>query len=130
MATTSRIQKITTSADVNGEVGSFRNLSLGELVTIILYEGKPLTVWEVAAKLGDGYDEQASTILDALTARGTLARFRAGFSYYYALPRVALTGQEPTLRAIMSDSLNSLFLTCQYKVMKKLKGTNKCFRAK
>lgn len=95
-------------------------------VRALLKEEKPVTAWEVAAKLGAGYIKQVSAVLDRLTTEGSLARFRAGFNNYYALPRVALTGKEPTLITIISDSLKGLFLGCRYEVMRKLKGTNKC----
>ena len=120
MATTSPVSKITTSPHVNDELGSFHDLSADELATIILYQGKPVTAWELAAKLGDGYAGQASVILDGLTAEGILARFRAGFNNYYALPRVAFTEKEPTLGAIVSDSLKSLLLGCRYRVARHL----------
>lgn len=122
MATTSLIPRITTNAQVNNEVRSIRDLSVEQLATTILYEGKPVSVWQVTAKLENGCTEQASAILDKLTAKGTLARFRAGFSNYYASPRVALTEKGPALGTVISDSLKSLFLGCQCKVMGKLKG--------
>ena len=128
MAITSLVLRITTSAQVNNGVGSFRHLLVDKLVTVILYEGNPVTVWGVATRLGDCYAEQVLAILDELTAEGTLARFRAGFSNYYASPRVALTEKGPTLRTIISDSLKSLFLSCRYKLISKLKGASKCSR--
>ena len=121
MATTSLIHKITESAHVDDEVGSIRDLLVDKLVAITPYERKPVTIWEVAAKLGYGDTKQALAILDGLTAEGTLIRFRAGFNNYYASPKVALIGKEPSLRAIMSDSLKGLFLSCQYKVTRHLK---------
>ncbi len=66
--------------------------------------------------------------MDGLATEGILARFRAGFNNYYAPTEVALTGEEPALRAIISDSLKSLFLSCRYKVIGKLKGASKCSR--
>ena len=128
MVTTSLVPKITTNAQVNDEVGSFRHLLVDKLVTIILSEGKSVTVWGVATRLGDCCAEQVLAILDELTAEGTLARFRAGFSNYYASPRVALTEKGPALRTVISDSLKSLFLSCRYKVIGKLKGASKCSR--
>lgn len=120
MATTSPIPEAATSALANDKAGSSRDLLVDKLVTIILYERKPVTVWEVAAKLGEGYAEQASVILDGLTAEGVLARFRAGLNNYYAPPKVALTRQEPALGTVISDSLKSLFLSRQYKSMRKV----------
>ncbi|MFB0559445.1 MAG: hypothetical protein ACETVS_02805 [Dehalococcoidales bacterium] len=111
MAATSLIHKITTGVPVNDEVGSIQNLLVDEQVKIIVDEGKPVTVRGVAAKLGDSRTERASVILDGLTAEGALVRFRAGFSNYYASPKVALTEKGPNLKAIVSDSLKSLFLS-------------------
>ena len=79
-------------------------------VKSVLDSGRPVTVWEVAVKFGKDYVKQVSAILDELTARGILARFRAGFINYYASPNAALTGNEPTLRTIISDSVKNLFL--------------------
>jgi len=120
MATTSPIPEAATSALANDKAGSSRDPLADKLVTIILYKRKPVTVWEVTAKLGDGYAEQASVILDGLTAEGVLARFRADLNNYYAPPKVALTRQEPTLGTVISDSLKSLFLSRQYKSMRKV----------
>ena len=52
MATTSPIPEAATSAPVNDKAGSSRDLLADKLATIILYERKPVTVWEVTAKLG------------------------------------------------------------------------------
>ena len=130
MTTTGLIPRITASACLNDEVGRLPNPLVDELVTIILGQREPVTVWEVATKLGDGYAGQASAILNGLTANGLLARFKSGFNNYYASPKVALTSQKPTLRTIISDSFKRLFLSCRYKVMQKLRETNKCSRAK
>ncbi len=110
------ICKHTTGASVNDEVECFQPLLVDETATIVLSEGRPVTVWKVAAKLGDGYVKQVLAILDRLTASGTLAKFRAGFNNYYASPKAALTEEVPTLRTVILDSLLSLILTCGYKV--------------
>ena len=121
MATTSPIHKTTESAHVDDEVRTIRGLLVDELATIILHEGTPVTVWEVAAELGDGYTEQASAILDGLTTKVILARFRVGCNNYYAPPTLALTEKGPTLKAIISNSLKGLFLSCRYKLARHLK---------
>ncbi len=126
MAITNPVPGVTTTAQVNGEVSGARRLSLDELVATIIYEGKPVTVWQAAMRLGEGFAEQVSATFDERTAEGTLAKFRVGFINYYAPPRVALTEKDPALRTIILDSLKSPFLSCRYKVMGKLKGTNKC----
>ena len=126
MITTKLVPRVTTTTQVNGEVSGARRLSLDELVTTVIYEGKPVTVWQAAMRLGDGFVEQVSATFDERTAEGTLAKFRVGFINYYAPPRVALTEKGPALRAIILDSLKIPFLSCRYKVMGKLKGTNKC----
>ncbi len=128
MVTTSLVPKITTSAEVNDEVGSFRHLLVDKLVTIILYEGKPVTIWGVVTRLGDCYAEQVLAILDELTAEETLAKFKVGFINYYASPRAALIEKGPALRTIISDSLKSLFSSYRYKVIGKLEGASKCSR--
>lgn len=126
MATNSLVHKITANAHVDDKVGSIWDLLVNEQVKIIIYEGKPVTACEVAAKLGERYTEQASAILDELTTERSLAKFRAGFNDYYASPKVALTEKEPNLKTVISDSLKSLLLTLRYKSMRKPKGRNKC----
>ena len=121
MATASLVPKASTSVYVNDEVAGLRRLLVDNLMPIIIYDGKPVTFWEIVTKLEEGYIEQASAIFDELTAEGTLARFRAGFINYYASPRVVLTQKGPALRTIILDSLKSLFLSCRYKVMGKIK---------
>jgi len=121
MVTTSVGPKITTNAHENNKTRTFHDLLADQLMTMILHDGKPVTAWEVAPKLGDGYAEQASAILDGLTAEGILARFRAGFNDYYASPTVALTMKEPTPVTVILDSLKSLFLSHRYKVLRRLK---------
>ena len=82
-------------------------------------EGKPLTVWKVAAKSGNSYTERIAAVLDRLTTKGTLAKFRVGFNNYYALPKVALTGEEPTLRTLISDSVKNWFPSFRHKATNK-----------
>jgi len=128
MPTTSLIDKIGKRAHFKDEAGGISNPLANELVKTILSQGKPVTAWEVAARLGENCDEQVLTILDELTAVGILVRFRAGLNHYYASPKVALTEEEPLLRNIMSDSLKSLLLLWRYKVTGKLSGTNTYYR--
>lgn len=121
MVITRLLSKITKSAHLDGEVEAIRMFSVNEQVKSLLDEGKPVTVWELAAKLGNGNAEQVSAILDGLTDEGVLARFRAGFNNYYTLPEVALTGDGPPLRTVISDSVKNLFLGTRYKVATHLK---------
>lgn len=122
MPTTSLAKK--TSAHPKDRPGGIPDTLADDLVRAILNGGKPVTVWEVAAGLGDNYAEQAAAVLDELTAEGILVRFRGGLNNYYATPKVALTEEEPALRAIMSDSLKRLLLLWRYKVTGKLGGAN------
>ena len=96
--------------------GALREVSEDQLTTVRLCERKPVTVWRVAAALGDDRGERASAILDVLTATGALARFRAGLSDYYAPPREALTGHGPGPAAVLADSVKGLVLTCRSRV--------------
>ena len=110
MATTMLIPKVVTNLQVNDGFEKFRHFSVDELVTSRPCERKPVTVWEVAAKMENNDVEQASALLEELAADGTLARFKVGFSHYYASPKVALTGRGPTLPTVVSDSLKNLLL--------------------
>ena len=89
-----------------------------ERVTLGICERKPITAWEVAAKMGCDNIRQVSAMLEGLTTDGTLAKFKVGFSDYYALPQVALTRHGPTFRAVVSDLLKSLLIGFRYKVAK------------
>jgi len=123
MTTTSLVSEVAASARANNESGSLRDFLTEEVVTTILCEGKPVTVWEVAARLGDDYTGQAAAILDKLAADGVLSRFRFGFNEYYAPPEVALTREELiTARTLISNSLKGLLLSCRYKLKMKLGG--------
>jgi hypothetical protein len=90
--------------------------------------GKPVTIWETAARLGID-PAYPARVLDELTAQGILVKFRAGLNNYYAVPSVALTEQEPLLRDIMSDSIKSLRLLWRYRVMGKTNGVNTYFHS-
>ena len=122
---TTRIIPETIPVYADEEVAHAQLPSVAMRIRALLVEQGPVTVWEVADKLEASYINQISAVLDKLNTEGNLARFRAGFNDYYALPRVALVGKEPTLRTIISDSLKGLFIGCRYEVMRKFKGTNK-----
>ena len=90
------------------------------MATVRLCERKPVTLWQVAAELGEDRAERASVILEGLMANGALARYRAGLSDYYAAPREALTGHGPSPAAVLVDSLRSLVLGRRSQVTKHL----------
>lgn len=129
MTRTDPTDKMSKSTGKNDKVTGKPGFPVDELLTIILRQGKPVTAQEVTAKLGDASIKQVSATLDELADRGTLVKFRAGLNDYYATPKVALTEQEPVLRAVMSDSLKSLLLIWRYRVMGKLGGTNAYYRS-
>ena len=110
------------TASVRGHdrIGSLREVSADQLATVRLCERKPVTLWQVASELGDDRAERASVILQELMADGTLARYRAGLSDYYAAPREALTGHGPGPAAVLVDSLRSLVLACRYRGARRL----------
>jgi hypothetical protein len=89
VATTRIFSDTTTSVDVGDEVGAIQLPSLDERVRGLLEKEKPITAWKAAAKLGVGYINQVSAVLDGLTTEGSLATFKVGFNKYYALPKVA-----------------------------------------
>ena len=129
MARTEPTNKMAKSNGINDKVTGKPGSPVDELVTIILSQGKPVTAQEVTANLGEASIEQVSATLDELVNKGTLVKFRAGLNDYYATPKVALTEQEPALRAVMSDSLKSLLLIWRYRVMGKSGGTNAHYRS-
>jgi len=90
------------------------------MATVQFCERKPVTIWQIAAELGDRRADRASAILDGLTANGALARFRAGLSDYYALPREALTGHGPGPATVLADSVKGLVLTCRSRAARHL----------
>ncbi|MBL7165074.1 MAG: hypothetical protein ISS55_01155 [Dehalococcoidales bacterium] len=83
--------------------------------TVMLCERKPVTIWEIAARLGDNRTERTSAVLERLTADGTLVRFRVGLSDYYATPKEALTGDGPGSGTVITDSLKNLLLGYRYR---------------
>ena len=129
MARTDPNDRVAKSNSINNEVTGKPGFPVDELLTTILSQGKPVTAQEVTAKLGDASIEQVSATLDELADKGTLVKFRAGLSDYYATPKVALTEQEPALRAVMSDSLKSLLLIWRYRVTGKSGETDAHYRS-
>lgn len=129
MATTTLIKKPATDTNLRNKAGDISSPLAIELVKTILNMGKPVTAWEITARLGDDCTEQAADILNELVERGIFIRFRAGLNNYYATPKVALTEEEPLLRNIMSDSLRSLLLLWRYKVIGKPNGSNTYYRS-
>ena len=84
----------------------------------MLRERKPMTIRNIAARLGDRHTGRVSAVLERLIADGKLARFRAGFSEYYALPEEALTGDGLRTRTIITDSVRNILLECRYRFAK------------
>lgn len=95
-----------------------REVREDQTAAVMLCERKPMTVREVAAGLGDLHTERTAAILNRLTANGTLARFRAGLSEYYAAPKEALTGDGPGAGTILADSFRNVMLGCRYRLVK------------
>ncbi len=108
----------TASVCGNDGIGALREVSADQLVTVRLCERKPVTLWQVAAELGEDRAKRASVIVEGLMANGALARYRAGLSDYYAAPREALTGHGPSPTAVLVDSMRSLVLGCRSRVVK------------
>ncbi len=110
----------------NSETVDSHRLSVDELVDLIVYEGKPVTIWQAVTRLGDSNAERVSATFKARTEEGILARFRVGYISYYAAPIVALTARGPSPRTIILDLLRNPFLSCRYRVVNKLKREDKC----
>lgn len=108
----------------NERTGHSHRLSVDELVDLIVYEEKPVTIWQAVTRLGGSNAERVSATFDARTDEGILAKFRVGYLSYYAAPMVALTARGPSLRTIMVDLLRNPFLSCRSKVVNKLKRGN------
>ena len=104
MKTINTTRRIVNSTDVSAD----------HTAAVMLCEQKPMTIRGFAARLGDRRTERASAILERLTANGTLARFRAGLSEYYAVPKEALTGDGPGKGTIIADSVRNILLECRY----------------
>lgn len=99
-----------TVADTSGDTDAAHCGDGESTVTAMLREEQPMTLWGVAARLGDSRGECALSVIEELTAAGKLARFRAGLTEYYASPRVALTGPGPSLGTVIADSVTGLVL--------------------
>jgi hypothetical protein len=68
------------------------------LKSIVLGSRKPLTVQEVATKVGDEFRSlkhttHASTILNSLVGKGVIGRFKLGYNYYFTSPKEAVNEQ-------------------------------------
>ena len=105
-----------TGVGADNRTECLRESPADQMATVKLCGRKPMTVWEVAARLGDDHAERTSTILERLTANGTLARFRVGLSDYYATPKEALTGHGPGSGTIITNSLKNVLLGCRYRM--------------
>ena len=114
------LRRIAKGVRLDSAVGVHQVISVDDRVKSLISVGKPVTAWEVVAQTGYDHAERVSSVLDELTDRGVLVRFRAGFIDYYALPKIALTGAEPTAGTVIADSLKSLFLNLRCKVISKL----------
>jgi hypothetical protein len=122
MPSTGLFRRITVDYREKENAVSSDNFLFDEPLRTIVNDGKPVTVWEVAARSRERYIKQTTAILDELTTERCLAKFRVGFNDYYALPKAALTMDKPDLITVISDSLKSLLLTLRYKLMMKPKG--------
>ncbi len=126
MSTVGLVSMIDSKVYPNDETGDSYRLLVDELVDLIVYEEKPVTIWQAVTRLGVSNAERVSATFDARTEEGTLAKFRVGYISYYAAPMVALTARGPSLRTILLDLLRNPFLSCRYKLVNKLKRENKC----
>ena len=100
------------------QIDNTPEVNVDHTVTVMLCEQRPVTIRDVAARLGDRRTERASAILERLTANGTLARFKAGLSEYFAVPKEALIGDGPSKGTIIADSVRNVLLECRYRLAK------------
>ena len=119
MAGTKVYCSTTGAVRLDGAVEAHQEISVDEQIKSLVDVGKPVTAWEVASQIESGHTERVLRVLNGMSARGLLARFRAGFIDYYALPRVALTGAGPAPGTVIADSLKSLLEKLRYKVIGK-----------
>ena len=66
--------------------------------SLVLGERKPLTVQEVADKIGDEHRSlkhttHASAMLNSLVGKGLLGRFKLGYNYYFTSPKESVVEQ-------------------------------------
>jgi hypothetical protein len=78
------------------------SVSLKELVSAGVFEGKPVTVRQVATLTG-GDVKMTGLALELQAEKGMLARFKIGSIEYYAAPAVALGGKGPSPIRIIKD---------------------------
>jgi hypothetical protein len=97
-------------------IGCLRKSRTNQTITWIPCWRKPMTIREVAARLGDVHAEQISTILEGLTANGALAGFRLCLSNYYATSMEALAGRGSSSGTIITNSLKNMLLGCRYRM--------------
>ena len=104
-----------TSVRAEDGIECLRENPADQMTAVMLCERKPVTIREVAARLGDNRAERTLAVLERLTANGTLVRFRVGLSDYYATPKEALTGHGPGSGTVITDSLKNLLPGCRYR---------------
>lgn len=105
-----RDELMTAIADATGGTVAVHCGDGESTLTAMLREEHPMTLWAVAARLGDSRGERALSAIEELTAAGKLARFRAGLTEYYASPMVALTGSGPSFGTMIADSVIGLVM--------------------
>ncbi len=110
MATVGLANAVGTEAGTTDQTDAVHRGDGESALMAVLREEHPMTLWGVAARLGDSRGERARSVIEGLTAAGKLARFRAGLTEYYALPRVALTGYGPGLGTVIADSVTGIVL--------------------
>lgn len=118
MAASGLSSGILASTREDNQSGDTEPLAVDEMMTVMLCQRRPATVWEVAAQLGESSVARASAVLKGLTATGTLVRFRVGLTHYYASPEVALTGHGPPPRTVVSDLFKNMFISWRSRVTK------------
>lgn len=104
-----------TSVRAEDGIEGLRENPADRTTTVMLCERNPVTIREIAARLGDNRAERTSAILERLIANGTLVRFRVGLSDYYTTPKEALTGHGPGSGTVITDSLKNLLPGCRYR---------------
>ncbi len=126
MSTVGLVSAIDSNVHSNNETRGFHRLSVDELVDLIVYEGKPVTIWQAVTRLGDSNSRQVLATFEERIEEGILAKFNVGYVSYYAAPMVALTAKGPSPRKIILDLLSNPILYCRYKFVKKIKREYKC----
>jgi hypothetical protein len=93
-------------------------VSLKELISAGVFEGRPVTVRQVASVTGRDL-ETAALALEQQSEKGMLARFRIGSIEYYAAPAVALAGRGPSLIRIITDGVREMVCTLKLACLKR-----------